>query len=92
MKAEASTLQDFRGLKRVKKSESNPTLCVRSQICESTLVSGTQRMGHPRYGGGKKQLRKPGPPGAGLRRKEEFFESSLTARLRSPRFTALISC
>jgi ubiquitin len=35
-----------------------PTLCVRNQICHSTLVSGTQRIGHPQYGGGKKQRKK----------------------------------
>jgi len=30
-----------------------PTLCVRNQIRHSTLISGTQRMGHPQYAGGK---------------------------------------
>src|SRR5882724_5234002 len=40
-----------------------PTLCVCQKIFDSTLVSGTQRMGHPQCGGGNKQLRKPGASG-----------------------------
>ena len=69
-----------------------PTLCVRNQIRHSTLISGTQRMGHPQCGGGKKQLRnlehaaRRGPAAQG-----GIFQIDFSARLRSPRLATLIS-